>query len=169
MLTKTTEIVTKMKWLLRITQSPTLGRSNYFMRRHLRVGPSCSITAGQTWPHIMQHNSVIGSIMVLFPSLFPPQQVYICPKAPQQEAGCPFLSGGCCISRDEHVSPSQSCHCVSPQWLQQWQLVCYFLPQSFYPIVGRTLQAKTKQLCAFFLVWNPFFVLVFRPLEFFYQ
>lgn len=136
-----------MKWVLPITQCPTLGRSNYFMRRHLRVGPSCSITAGQMWPYIMQHNSVIRSITVLFPSLFSPQRG---PKAEQQETGCPFLSGGGCISREECVSPSRSCHGFSPERLQQWQLVCYFLPQSFDPLIGQTLQAKTKQLCAFF-------------------
>lgn len=154
---KTAKTGTEVKWLFHITQSPTLGRSKCLMRRHLSVGPSCSITAGQMWPHIVQHNSVIGSIMVLFPSLLTPQQVYICPKAQQQEAGSSFLSGGGCISREEHVSPSWSCHCVSPEWLQHWQLVCYFLSQGFYPIVGQTLQAKTKECCVFFCFGILFF------------
>ena len=144
-----------MNWVLHITQSP---RSNYFLRRHLRLGPSCSVNAGQTRPHIVQHNSDIWSIMVMFPSLLPPQEVYTYPNAQEQEAGCLFLRGGCCISRVEHVSSSRSCHCISPESLQQWHIVCYFLPQSFYPIVGQTLQAKIKQLCAFFYFAILFFV-----------
>lgn len=156
LLTKTTETGTKVNWVLHLTQYGALDRSNYFVRRHLTVSPPFSITAGQNRPHIMQHNNVIRSTMVPLPSLLPPRRACICPKAQQQQAGCLFLSSGGCISREEHVRPSRSCHSVSPEWLQQWQIICYFLPQSFYPIIGQTLQAKNKTALCFFLFVNCF-------------
>lgn len=99
--------------MLHLTQYGALDRNNHFMRRHLRVGPPFSITAGQTQPHIMQHNSVIGSMIVPLPSLLPPQYACICPKAQKQQAGCLFLCSGGCISREKQVRPSILSLCLS--------------------------------------------------------
>lgn len=109
----------------------------------------------------MQHDSVLWRIMALFLSLLPLQRAYIHPKAQQQEAGCPFLTGGGCISRKKCVHPPWSSPCVSQSDFSSDSLFVVFFDKLFtlFTLLPKHFRQNQNIFC-FLPFWSPFFLFV---------